>query len=224
MDAPHFAGAFLDRHDVLQPRDTGEILLAHRNAHAAGIIVQHDRQPDGTVDGDCVQRVFLLGRQGVRGRRHQNGVGGDGLGGFGVFDGVFGPRRPGADDQRQPPADHLLGISRQIETLLRRVRVILTGRSADDDAVNAGFDQVFQDGGEGLLVDLAVGGQRRHGRCVNTFESHGYFSIASAEVFSKGVSAFIPSGAINISMVSRDNSQCSKTKLTTPISLRAEIS
>ena len=97
--------------------------------------------------------------------------------GLGVGDRVLGADRPGADDQRQAGADHLPGVGREVEPLLRGVGIVLAGRARDDDAVHPGRDQRLEDLGEGLAVDLAIGAERRDRRGVDSFEVHDDVSL-----------------------------------------------
>jgi hypothetical protein len=78
-------------------------------------------------------------------------------------------------------------------------------------------DQRFEYGGECLPIYLAIGSERRDCRGIDAFEFQDDFSIDAAGT-STSASAFIPSGAMNISMFSRDSSQCSKTRSTTVFS------
>ncbi|MNF52889.1 hypothetical protein D3C84_342500 [compost metagenome] len=153
MQARGVAGAFLDGDDVLAVGHCGEEFIAHADPHAGGVVVQHDRQVGRAVDGQDVGRDLLLGRQGVGRRTDQDGVGLDGLRRLGIGDRLFGADGTRADHQGQAAIDHILGMGCEIKALLGGVSVVLAGGTADDDAVNLRFDQVFQHGSEGRLVD-----------------------------------------------------------------------
>ncbi|MNI09305.1 hypothetical protein D3C73_623690 [compost metagenome] len=172
MQLGHVTGAFLDGDDVLHISHGVEELLVHAHAHAARVVVEHDRQAGGAVYGFDVHGDFLLGRQRVGRGAYQQGVGPDFLGGSGIGHRVFGADGASADDQRQTAVEHVLGLGSQVEALLGGVGVVLASGTANDHAMDLGLDQVFQDIGERGLVDAAIGRQRRDGRGVDTFEFH----------------------------------------------------
>ena len=121
----------------------------------------------------------LIGRQSIGRRRHQDRVAADGLGRPGVLDRVLGAGGARADDQRQPAAEHVLGISCKLEALLGRTeRRRFTGGATDDDAVHPGLDQELKDLGERLPVDLVVRSKRSDGGRVDTFN----FKVTSPSV------------------------------------------
>ena len=139
---------------------------------APGIVVEHDRQVRGPVDRQRMDRVLALGRQRVGRRGHQQRIGADLPGVLGVGNRVLGPRRARADDQRRPALDDLLRQGSERMALFDRLSVIFAGRSSDNDAMDAGPDQTFEDGDEGLAVDLAVRRERCDGRGVDALELH----------------------------------------------------
>jgi len=172
VQLPHLARAFLDRNKVLRGlQHRIEELAAHRDAHAAGVVVEHDGQIGCAIDGQRVHGVFLLCGQRVGRRADQDRIGLDGLCRFRVFDGILGADRAGADDERQTRADHFSRPDAQIETLLHALRVVLAGRAADD-AVDPGRDQRFEHIGKCRLVDWPFRVQGRDGGGVDAFKLH----------------------------------------------------
>ena len=80
--------------------------------------------------------------------------------------------RPRANNQGRPALDDLFGEGCKLTPLFGRLRVVLAGRSADDDAVNFGLDQAFKDVRKSLAVDLSIRGKGRHSWSVDAFEFH----------------------------------------------------
>ncbi|MNF63537.1 hypothetical protein D3C84_452430 [compost metagenome] len=127
---------------------------------------------------------FLLGRQGVGRRADQDRVGLDGLGRLGIGDRLLGTDGAGTYHQGQAAIDHVLGLRGEVEALLGGMGVVLTGRTADDDAVNPGFDQVFQHLREGRFIDGSLCGQGSDCRGEDTVKVHFGFSLGEGLVYS----------------------------------------
>ena len=88
------------------------------------------------------------------------------------FDRILGADGAGSPDHQSAGADNVLGAAQRFQSLFRAVRVIFTGRATDDDPLHTGVDEVFEDRGEPVPVDLTILPQRRDGRRVNAPDFH----------------------------------------------------
>src|SRR5207253_4086259 len=128
---------------------------------------------------------------------------------------IFSANGPGANDQLHPSADHIFCISGKLSTFFCRLRIILAGRPADNNAVYLRLNQRLQYFGVHTPVDLPIRLIRSHRWCIDAFKFQDDFSEYELRGRSTSASALMPWGAIKISMLSQDSSQCSNKRPTT---------
>ena len=95
---------------------------------------------------------------------------------MGQFDGVFGADCTHPDHQRYSTVDDLVSCLHQAGTLGHGLRIVLTSRPCDDDAVNTGIDKKFKNLGKTAFVDRAVIMKGSNDGYIDSFKLHQRFS------------------------------------------------
>ena len=181
-DALDGAERLLDADDAGQAGQARAGLGRHVERRAAGHVVEDLGDVDGAGDRLEVAEEPLLRRLVVVGRDEQAGVGAGRPRVARQLDRLGRGVRPGAGDDRYPPAHVAHDLADDDGVLGHRQRRRLPGGADRDDRVGALLDVELDEGGERLVVDGAVvehrGDQRHHAalehfRTLSTCGRHG---------------------------------------------------
>src|SRR5262245_37141810 len=176
VDAP---ARFLDGAEIPAPSNPVQELDIHHGSGAAGIVVEHDRQARRPVDRERMIGQLQLRWNGVKRRTNQYSIEFEVAGDERVVDALLSSDRSDAGYQRNPAFDCRCRQLQQPNTLVAGLRIIFTGRAADDDAMNTCTDQVLHHRQEAVAIDRAILVQWRNDRRDDAFEGHGGNSAAA---------------------------------------------